>query len=47
MDMMMMMMIMSNKKKNTEKLKLTEEQTEKLMLGAAFSSHVLTDYMHV
>ena len=40
-------LIMSNKKKNTEKLKLTEEQTEKLMLGAAFSSHVLTDYMHV
>ena len=24
---------MSNKKKNTEKLKLAEEQTEKLMLG--------------
>ena len=33
--------------KNTEKLKLTEEQTEKVMLGAAFSSHILTDYMHV
>ena len=30
---------MSNKKKNTEKFKLTEEQTEKLMLGAAFSSY--------
>ena len=38
---------MSNKKKNAEKLKLTEEQTEKLMLGAAFSSLVLTDYVHV
>ena len=38
---------MSNKKKNTEKIKLTEEQIEKLMLGTAFSSHVLTDYMHV
>ena len=38
---------MSNKKKNTEKLKLTEEQTGKLMLGAAFSSHILTDYMCV
>ena len=42
---------MSNKKKNTEKFKLTEEQTEKLMLGVggggAFSSHVFTDYMHV
>ena len=38
---------MSNKKKTTEKLKLTEEQTEKLMLGAAFSSRVLTDCMHV
>ena len=38
---------MSNKKKNTEKLKPTEEQTEKLKLGAAFPSHVLTDYMHV
>ena len=38
---------MSNKKKKTEKIKLTEEQTEKLMLGAAFSSLVLTDYMHV
>ena len=39
--------IISNKKKNTEKLKLTEEQTEKLMLGTAFSSQVLTDNMHV
>ena len=38
---------MSNKKENTEKLKLTEEHIEKLMLGAAFSAHVLTDYMHV
>ena len=38
---------MSNKKKNTEKITLTEEQTEKLMLGVAFSSHVLTDYMHI
>ena len=38
---------MSNKRINTENIKLTEEQTEKLMLGAAFSSHVLTDYMHV
>ena len=38
---------MSNKKKSTEKLKLTEEQTEKLVLEAAFSSQVLTDYMHV
>ena len=39
---------MSNKKKKkTEKLKMTEEQIEKLMLGAAFSSHVLTDYMYV
>ena len=37
---------MSNKKKNTEK-ELTEEQTYKLILGAVFSSHVLTDYMHV
>ena len=31
---------MSNKKKHTEK-ELTEKQTYKLMLGAAFSSHVL------
>ena len=38
---------MSIKKKNTEKLKLIEEQTEKLMLGVTFSSHALTDYMHV
>ena len=38
---------MSNNKKNTEKFKLSEEQTDKLMLGAAFSSHVLNDYMHV
>ena len=38
---------MSYKKQNTEKLKLTEEQTEKLMLGTAFSAHVLTDYVHV
>ena len=38
---------MSNKKKNTEKLKLNWRTTEKLMLGAAFSSHVLPDYMHV
>ena len=27
---------MKNKKKDTEKIKLTEEQTETLMLGAAF-----------
>ena len=32
--------IMNIKKKNAEKLKMIEEQTEKLMLGAAFSSHV-------
>ena len=31
---------MNIKKKNAEKLKMIEEQTEKLMLGAAFSSHV-------
>ena len=38
---------MSNKKKTTEKIKMTEEQIEKLMLWASFSSHTLTDYMHV
>ena len=38
---------MNIKKKNTEK-ELTEEQiTNKLILAAAFSSHVLNDYMHV
>ena len=30
-----------------EELRLTEEQTETLMLEAGFSSYVLTDYMHV
>ena len=32
---------MSNKKKNTEKLKLTEEQTEKLMWGKVGGGGVL------
>ena len=38
--------IIKKKRKNTEK-ELTEEQTDKLILGAANSSHALTDYMHV
>ena len=39
---------MSNKKKNTEKLKKNWRTNRKANAGgAAFSSHVLTDYMHV